>query len=161
MKSPLSESDSNDIVVVPARHAWPEYLRCHAYICQPDRSFKTVTHIAFYTGGEIKPVVPRIREVYEHVEFASGAYSGSLGKLVDALLDDPASLKETGIAYKIMVLSPPEDRTTLTLDRPVTNDLRSKSGRLVAYTQNQRYVSWQQLRTANTTADLVRKGAGS
>ena len=155
------ESCINDIVVVPAQHAWPEYLRCHAYICQPGRSFKTVPHIAFYAEGEIKPVVPEICEVFEHIELASGAHGGSLGKLVDALLDDPASLKETGVAYKIMLLSSPEDSATLKLDKPIVNDLRSTTGRLIAFTRNQRYVSWQELRTANTTADLIRKRTGS
>ena len=29
-----------DVVVVPARHAWPEYEKYSAYICQADRSFQ-------------------------------------------------------------------------------------------------------------------------
>ena len=33
---------ANDVVVVPARHAWPEYEKYHAYVCQPDRPFQPV-----------------------------------------------------------------------------------------------------------------------
>ena len=31
---------ANDVVVVPARHAWPEYREFHAYVCQPKRPFQ-------------------------------------------------------------------------------------------------------------------------
>ena len=48
------------VVVVAARHAWPEYQRYSAYICQPGRAFKPVKRIAFYSNGQIYPLVPLI-----------------------------------------------------------------------------------------------------
>ena len=44
-------TSANDVVVVPARNAWPEYQQYHAYVCQPDRSFQQVTRMAFYAHG--------------------------------------------------------------------------------------------------------------
>jgi hypothetical protein len=52
----------SEVVVVAARHAWPEYERCHAYICQTRRAFKPVKRIAFYSQGQIYPRVPLIRQ---------------------------------------------------------------------------------------------------
>jgi hypothetical protein len=39
---------SDDVVVVAAGTAWPEYLDVGAYVCQPERVFRSgLTHIAF------------------------------------------------------------------------------------------------------------------
>ena len=40
------------VLVDAARKAWPEYQRYGLYFCQPNRSFKPVSHIAFYTDGD-------------------------------------------------------------------------------------------------------------
>ena len=47
-------SAANDVVVVPARNAWPEYREFHAYVCQPKRPFQGVRRMAFYTAGAIQ-----------------------------------------------------------------------------------------------------------
>ena len=43
----------SDAVIVAARDAWPEYQEHHAYVCQPQRSFRAATHMGFYFGGAI------------------------------------------------------------------------------------------------------------
>lgn len=144
---------ANDVVVVPARNAWPEYERYHAYVCQPDRPFQPVSRIAFYSFGKIYPLVPKILQTHEHVEFLPGTHEGEMAVLVDALLKETP--RKEGCAYKVFFLSPPDSPDTLKLDASIRNDLTSKSGRTTAFTQNQRYVSLERLKQAKTTSDLV------
>jgi len=144
---------TNDVVVVPARNAWPEYEQYHAYVCQPDRPFQQVIRLAFYSYGHIHPLVPLILESHPHVEFVPGKHKGKLGELISTLLK--ANKRKEGTAYKVVFLSPPESPDTLKLDHSIPNDLKSKAGKTTAFTQNQRYVPSERLRTAKTTSDLV------
>ena len=144
---------ANDVVVVPARNAWPEYQNYHAYICQPDRPFQMVSRIAFYSFGQIYPLVPKILESHDHVEFVPGKHKGKMRALIDAVMGE--GRRKEGTAYKVMFLSAPDSPDTLTLDAPVPNNLTSKTGRTTAFTQNQRYVSLERLKVAKTTSDLV------
>jgi hypothetical protein len=43
--------DPRQVVVVPARNAYREYLEYGAYVCQPRRHFKPVERMAFYCRG--------------------------------------------------------------------------------------------------------------
>jgi hypothetical protein len=144
---------ANDVVVVPARHAWREYCDFHAYVCQAKRSFQGVRRIAFYTEGAIQVAVPTILEVHDEVVFRPGAYPGALGGVVDGLVAIGA--REEGHAYKVILLSPAGDPRTLKLEQPIKNDLTSQSGRTTAFTQNQRYVAEEKLRRARTTSELI------
>jgi hypothetical protein len=54
-----------------------------------------------------------------------------------------------------MQLSGPDDPATLKLAGPIRNDLESDSGRSIAFTQGQRYVSLERLKTAARTSQLV------
>lgn len=146
-------SSANDVVVVPARNAWPEYQQYHAYVCQPDRPFQQVSRLAFYAHGHIHPLVPLILESHEHVEFVPGKHKGRLGELVCTLLK--ARLRKEGTAYKVVFLSPPDSPDTIKLNSAIPNDLKSKAGKPTAFTQNQRYVSTERLKLAKTTSDLV------
>ena len=145
-----------DVVVVAARDAWPEYYDKHyyAYICQPDRQFRQVTRLAFYFQGQIQPIVPRIIEPrHPNVEFVSNKHEGRLGELVNILLKDGP--RTEGNFYEVVFLSPPDSPETLKLEHPITNDLKAKNGNLTAFTQNQRYVSSERMKTARTTSQLV------
>jgi hypothetical protein len=144
---------ANDVVVVPARNAWPEYQQYHAYVCQPDRPFQQVSRLAFYAHGYIHPLVPKIIESYDHVEFVPEKHKGQLDKLVCTLLK--ANKRKEGTACKVMLLSAPDSPDTLKLASPIPNDLKSKIGKATAFTQNQRYVSSERLKTAKATSDLV------
>lgn len=147
--------NDSDVVVVPARGAWPEYERHSAYICQPDRSFQNVSRIAFYTDGKICTLVPLILESHEHIEWGKGLHDGRLGQLIDTVCDDPFNQRKDGLAYKVMILSGADSPETVKLDEPVINDLISKNGRTTAFTQNQRYVSLEKLKRAKRTSELV------
>lgn len=144
---------ANDVVVVPARNAWPEYCEFHAYVCQPKRPFQRVRRMAFYTGGAIQTLVPTILETQDEVLFEPGINAGLLGTLVDRVL--AAGVREKGQLHKVMLLSPPDDSRTLKLEREIENDMTADSGRTTAFTQNQRYVAEKKLRKARTTSELV------
>lgn len=144
---------ANDVVVVPARHAWPEYQKYHAYICQPDRPFQQVSRLAFYSFGQIYPLVPKIIESHDHVDFIPEAHKGKMRALIESATKDGA--RKEGTAYKVMFLSPPDSSDTLKLSDPIRNDLTSKAGRATAFTQNQRYVASERLKRARNTSDLV------
>lgn len=148
----LLASDS-DVVIVAARHAWDEYKRFCAYVCQPDRSFQPVGRIAFYSQGQVYPLVPRIIETHECVEFSPNLHKGRLGKLVDDLLKN--SLRQKGQSYKVMLLSEPDSKETIILEQPVINDMTTDTGRTWAFTLSQRYVSLDRLKRAKTTTGLV------
>lgn len=144
---------ANDVVVVPARHAWPEYQKYHAYVCQPDRPFQPVTRMAFYSFGQIYPLVPKILESHDHVDFVPGKHKGKMAMLIEMAIKEGA--RKEGTAYKVIFLSPPESPGTLKLAAPIPNNLTSKIGRVTAFTQNQRYVASKRLVLAKTTSDLV------
>ena len=142
----------NDIVIVAARSAWPEYNHLHAYICQPNRSFQQVTRLGFYSKGEIHPLIPKIIASHDEVEMRRNTHQGELGKLVESLLDQGLR-QEFGI-FKVLMLSAPDSPETLKLDRPIPNNKLDKSGKGTAYTMSQRYSSSDRLRAAKTTLDL-------
>jgi hypothetical protein len=146
---------ANDVVVVPAAQAWPDYLRYSAYVCQPKRPFQHVDYMAFYASGAIQTKVARILEVNDAVpmEPDSPAVPAKLTALVKRLVED--SIREHGAVQKVFLLSPSGDERTVTLPKPILNNLTSSSGRNVAFTQNQRYVPLIRLRVAEHTSDLV------
>lgn len=147
---------ANNVLVVPARNAWPEYGRYHAYICQPNRTFQDVDYLAFYADGEIKPMVPRILDAGDEVVIDPKRAPEKFRHVVEKLLANNA--REFGATNKILQLSAPDATETVELDRAVINDMTTEkaSGRTVAFTQNQRYVAMGALRKARSTSDLVK-----
>ncbi len=147
---------ASEVVVVAARHAWPEYQRCSAYICQPRRAFKPVKRIAFYSQGQVYPLVPSILDMQDEVVLERARHKGALGQVIDKLIDSiPQSKKEVGHSYKVFLLSSPDDPKTMKLKGPILNDLESKTGQPIAFTMGQRYVAVAKLAKAKATSDLV------
>lgn len=147
-------ASDKDVVIVPARHAWPEYQQYHAYVCQADRKFRQTKRMAFYCHGEIQQRIPQIVEPYHpHIRFVHGEHKGRLGELIDVLLND--GVKKEGEIHGVFILSPTDAPETLNLEHPIKNDLTSIDGKPIAFTQNQRYVSSDRMKTAKTTSQLV------
>jgi hypothetical protein len=146
-------ASENDVVVVAARDAWPEYNQIHAYVCQPNRSFQQVSRVAFYSKGRIYPLVPRILERHDDVVLLSGDSPGTLGTLVERLIKEQR--REEGERYKVLMLSAPDSPDTLRLAAPILNDLKSKSGKPTAFTMGQRYIASERLLMAKMTSDLI------
>lgn len=145
-------ANPNDVVIVAARSAWPEYQDFHAYVCQPNRPFQQVARMGFYSKGTIYPLVPKILAIHDDVAMRAGAYQGLLGELVDRLVSTGKRIE--GDSYKVLMLSAPDSPETLKLAKPIPNDKRSKNGKPTAFTMGQRYVSTDALLHATTTSDL-------
>lgn len=145
-------ANTNDVVIVAARNAWPEYNKFHAYVCQPNRSFQQVSRIGFYSKGVIYPLVPKIIDVFDEVEMRCGVHEGPLGELVKRLVE--SEKRPEGGLFKVLLLSGPESPDTLHLAGPIPNDKRSKTGKPTAFTMGQRYVSSEAVKAAKTTRDL-------
>lgn len=156
---------TDDVVVVAARRAYPEYLRYHAYVCQPSsrRSFRdTAERIGFYHGGAIEPEVPLIVHREGEVVFlpetaqafeTSGAPGGDrIAEVIRRTLADGTRVH--GHSYAVFLLSAPDDDATLRLPTRVVNAATNASGRTIAWTRGQRYASSERLRAATTTDDL-------
>ncbi|WP_197440446.1 hypothetical protein [Polystyrenella longa] len=141
-----------DVVVVAARNAWPEYREIHAYVCQAGRSIQQVDRIGFYYGGAIQPILPKILGVYDNVKMGRNLHKGDLGILVNRLVDEKRRLE--GEHFKVYLLSAPEDKKTMILNREIQNDKQSSTGKPTAFTMGQRYVLSERLKEAEKTSQL-------
>jgi hypothetical protein len=154
---------TDDVVVVAARHAYPEYLATSVYICQHDRTFRPdVERMGFYTKGAIQREVPRIRGWLLDVEFSpqrlaelwdsESEVDRETAEVAERSLRD--GTRAPGVRYAIYVLSPSDDPETLKLEQPVENASRH-NGRAVAWVRFQRYTRSQALLHAKTTDELI------
>ena len=149
--------DNDDVVVVAARFAYPEYLARGLYICQAERAFRGgLTHMAFYASSAIQVHVPRIRYredlvVFTHDEAAARQGRSEIDRLIGAAIETDlgAGTREDGKPYQVFLLSAPDDPETVQLPHAIKNDTVADSGRGWAWTMSQRYVS---------LADLTRPG---
>jgi hypothetical protein len=145
-------------VIVPAARAWPLYQRTGAYVCQPGRFFQQISHLAFYTDGEIKPEVAQVLERRDGVPWAAteiARLKSTRDPRDDALAAIIRAARAAGWdefdTYQVFFLSRPGEPGHVTLSAPLPN---TRSGRGSAYVQRQRYARVDDLRRAVTTADL-------
>jgi hypothetical protein len=152
----LFESDDllggMDVVVVAARHAYPEYLKRQAYICQPatSRTFQPgIERMGFYADGEIKPEVPRILERRGEVLFdpqhaaelrAQGEpWDREVADVIEASLNDPKQPRAPGGVYQVFLLAAPDDPESPLLAQPIKNTTKAATGRPWAWTWSALY----------------------
>ena len=157
--------DFDDVVVVAARAAYPEFLECPAYICQPGRSFQPgLTHLGFYADGEIKPEIPRIEHMRDQVVFSPehASHLDTTGMSTDAQVAKvirwalSTSRRVTDQTYKVFVLTEAGSHDTVHLARAIKNTTVTASGRPWAWTLSQRYTSLGALsQNPHTTDELA------
>lgn len=152
----LYESDGllsvDDTVIVAANTAWPEYVKTAAYVCQPNRPFRTgLTYFGFYADGAIQPVIARIRSspyrsvLFSRMEAEIRRAKGQtdLAMLIERLLKEGSRVE--GESYDVWLLSPRQDPETVQLAQPIVNDTRTATGRRWAWTLGQRYTQLAKL----------------
>lgn len=161
--------DHLDTVVVAARLAWNEYLETGAYICQPDRTFRTgLRYMGFYTNMEIQPIIARILYqepkpiMFDDAAIANfragnGVMDQLLANTIEKLI---AHGKPSGQPYRVFLLSRHEDEDSLTLPGSIKNTTKASSGRGFAWTMGQRYTRSTALTTqgVSTTTELEAAG---
>ncbi|MCF2529449.1 hypothetical protein [Yinghuangia soli] len=156
--------EHEDVAIVAAREAYPEYLRHGAYVCQPNRSFRSgITHFGFYTDKAIRQEIAAILYSEEAVHFTLEEATRRkadpkpevirIGELIEHLLAEDA--RAEGAEYKVLLLSTAKDDRTVLLPHLVTNTKLDASGRTTAWTQGQRYVRLSALgKGPRTTGEL-------
>ena len=150
-------------VVVPAKHAWPLYMETDAYVCQPGRFFRQISHLAFYANGAVEKEVPKVLERIECVDWQPEEIERRMktGDERDRRIAEVIRLsRDRGWVdkeYQLFLLTPASDdgRTTghVTLQSKLQ---KSRSGQGSAWVRRQRYASLADLRRATTLGDLDR-----
>jgi hypothetical protein len=155
---PVADADT---VIVAAHHAYQEYLETEAYVCQPGRSFRDdVRYLGFYKGKAIQREIALILHRRDNVVFrvdeterlrSSGDENdAAIAKLIE---NDVRGDRHSGEERMVFLLSPPNDRKTLVLQREVRHEQKG------AWTQAQRYTSSAALQCgAATTEELEAEG---
>ena len=159
-------SDGKTIVaVVAASHGWPMYQATSIYRCAltlPFWSADKFSYLAFYAGGEIKPVVPKVKAVVESIDLTHKdqvvALDSPAKEYAEELLNKVANTewhREINGQFRVMFLSGSEDPETIKLDNPILNDKVSKSGTTVAFTFGKPlYRTLDSLKMATKTSQL-------
>lgn len=147
-------------VVVPATHAWDLYEKHGAYVCQPGRFFRQVSHVAFYKDAAVQIEVGKVLERIDRVDWSAEEIDrrmkiGTERERRIALVIKAARQSEwDGDEYQLFLLSTPSDDAAkghVTLDQPIRQPRR---GRGSAWVRRQRYVPVDRLKTARTVGDL-------
>jgi hypothetical protein len=157
---------TDQVLVVAARVALDEYRRYSAYVCQPNRSFRPVSHMAFYRDGTIAPMLPKVLDKVESIVLShegissdpsmTGERRGRLTTLIESGLR-PAVDERLGKEVQVIFLSEEASPDTLRLQHPVRNMPTSDGGRSQAFVQGHRYVPLANfLKNPRTTSELVR-----
>ena len=150
-----------DTLIVPASSALGEFEQLSAYICQPERSFREVTYLGFYSNRTIDPRFPKIVGARKNVPFTDEEIarlrespdSARFADVIERSL--PLGRRTEGERYQILLLS---REAGFTLQQPITHPL--EVGRS-AWVQNQRYSRRDALESTPspwTTADLTEAG---
>ena len=158
----LTISPEDRVMVVPAAEAWPMYNQLGGYRRNPDIAYRSSNHIAFYTGGRIMPLVPRIRSMVESINMTRQA---DIAKLDSPQKEHAVELRERiDSAYQadkfdndfmVMFLSGPDDDETLRLEKPILNDKKTTAGKPYAFVLGYaRYVTLESLKKASRTSNL-------
>lgn len=151
----LTSGAENRVLVVPARRAWGEYQEYGLYFCQPGRSFRPSSYLAFYRKNEIKEEVPSITGSVESVELTPDGVERAheedeltdsqrvvLAETVQRL--DENDSERYGQRQKVLFL---DGERGFTLEHPVDNDKTAKeSDTRVAFVYDRRYVSAEKLK---------------
>ena len=146
--------DTDDVVVVAARDAHPEYREVAAYVCQAGRAFRSgLTHMGFYAAGQIQVELPAILGREDDVIFSRSEArrrrrrgrdrDRGIAALIETLLDNGTRVE--GQAYQVFLLTPIGDPRTVRLETPIQSDTRTESGRPWAWTLGQRYAKLSRL----------------
>ena len=137
------------------------YQSLSVYRRSTGRSFRKSSYIGFYTDGEIKPIVPKVKSEIASIDLRNQDEIDNLEEdqrvLAEELkkkIDSTGYWHEFSQAFHLMFLSDPEDEETVKLTNPVKNDKKGRGGKRTAFTQSFTYVNLDKLKEARTTGDL-------
>lgn len=111
-----TEVEDPDTVIVAATHAFGDFERTSAYICQANRSFRAGTqYFGFYAKRRIEPVFPRVVDWRPEVLFTTAeavnleatdnAHDHRLARIIrDSLANPELSRRQEGKSYEVFLL---------------------------------------------------------
>ncbi|MGV9335485.1 hypothetical protein [Nocardia sp. NPDC003726] len=155
------EAAESIAVVVPARLAWPFYQTHGAYVCQPGRYFRQVSHVAFYADGAVQCEVPKVLARIDHIDWTPeeiGRRRSSHNdedRRIAEIIKGARELGWEGNEYQLFLLTRPDSEGQSSGHVTLNTELRhQRSGRGSAWVQRQRYVAVAALEAARTLGDL-------
>ena len=159
---PSSTIEDADTVVVAATHALGEYDRSHAYICQPNRSFRDgIRYLGFYAKRRVEPLFPRVLGFKKNVPFtaeqatelaaSADPLDQRVAKVIQIELASPHSLRAPGEAWQVVPLDP---HAGFELDHEIKHEGAA------AWLRGQRYTASSALKTQPSTTDELRAAGG-
>ena len=150
------------VIVVTAGLAWPRYNDKSVLGDIRRPNWKPSAHLAFYTGGEIKPIVPRIKSTVSPINIRNQeevkVLDNNQREVVKHLIDNAGRVEDFNHSLRMLFLSGPQDDDTLILeDGAIINDKTSdNTGKRVPWMYGGvRYVTLESLENARYTSELV------
>ncbi len=154
-------SSPSEVLVVTGGHEYGRYLANGVVVLDEDTELPDgVTHLAFYSGGDIEIHVPAVLADYPALQISEAVVEDlrATGREVDQLAaNSVAGLLDTdmlaGDTVHLVLLSYPNDERTLRLDQPIKNTKKAKSGRPMAWTVGSRLTDYAALAKGPKTTD--------
>lgn len=148
-----------DTVLIPAKQAWAVYNAVSAYVCQPQRAFRTVKRMAFYFQGQIMRDVPQILDRRDDVPWNPEevirlrSTGTSFDRQLATIIEYTLANGWTGPTQQVFILTRPSEkgRGHRVLTRPIVH---GRTGAGSAFVHKQRYFHFSDLTSASTTAEL-------
>ena len=159
----LTTSSEKRVMVVSAGDAWPRYNEQGIYGDIRSPNWKPSDHLAFYTGMEIKPIVPIIKSTSilnitnsEEVKTLESSSQESANQLLE-WFDNHKQREDVNKPLMVISLSEPTDDETLHLkDGPIIGDAKDKNGKPIAwiFMTGAKYVTLDSLKNVRYTGEL-------
>ena len=157
----ITVPSADRVMVVPATRAWSRYDDMSIYGDMRGVNWKPSDHLAFYTGMEIKPTVPRIKSTVSPINIMNDEEVEVLDDVQRQVAENLR--KRHGVdedwdhPLRVLFLSEPDDKAgeTVVLDEPIKNDKKTRTGKSWAWIMTgKKYVTLESLMTASKTSDL-------
>lgn len=147
-------------VIVPAKEAWPFYLKNSAYVCQPGRTFKSVSHMGFYFDGSIQRELPAIEYQVDDMPWTPSTIADlyrqgdSRSQRLAKVITAARAAGWDGDRYQVFLLTDPGAGSPSS-HRQLRQTLpNTRHGRGSAWVQRQRYVALDRLLGATSLGEL-------
>ena len=119
----------SEVLLVAASTAFDDYRLYSAYFCRPNKTFRPVSHVAFYSG-EVEPLIPKILDIIDELELSEEAierctlqtslHRRVLLAIVEGMRAHSSSWR--GRRVKAILLSSHSAQDTVKLPWPIRND---------------------------------------
>ncbi len=153
----------SEVLLVAASTAFDDYRLYSAYFCRPNKTFRPVSHVAFYSG-EVEPLIPKILDIIDELELSEEAierctlqtslHRRVLLAIVEGMRAHSSSWR--GRRVKAILLSSHSAQDTVKLPWPIRNDLHTESGGTKPLVQGFRYIPLEAfIEHPRTTTELL------